>query len=157
MEEMELPSSLLDYGCGIGDFLFMCGSINLDYTGVDVNPRFIQRFKQRLTHLGVEARAQVADLLADPEAIVDHADYVIASGVFCFLPHVYAKKLLQRLWELTERKLIVNFLKEGEVNNPRLRAYTMQEIFELQSGISPFFKIRADYRSNDVTLILHRQ
>ena len=71
-------SSVLDLGCGLGDFHRWLKSqdIEADYTGYDLVPEFIEQAE----NLYLDASFSVRDIHSD--GIDSHFDYIVASQVF---------------------------------------------------------------------------
>jgi ubiquinone/menaquinone biosynthesis C-methylase UbiE len=67
---------VLDVGCGLGDLyvFFMRHAIDIDYTGIDIVPSFINRARERF----LEARF----VLGGVESLTDMYDYIFVSGTF---------------------------------------------------------------------------
>lgn len=72
--------SLVDVGCGTGDFLLYLNEqadLPASYIGIDVVPKFIHEARER----GLEGEFRVADA-SNPTAKMPKADWVVANGIF---------------------------------------------------------------------------
>jgi SAM-dependent methyltransferase len=73
--------SLLDAGCGFADYYFYLEQQGIKltgYTGIDINPKFIEIARSRLAGKNIELIAQSV-LAFNTE---DSWDYVVGSGLF---------------------------------------------------------------------------
>lgn len=105
--------TLLDYGCGLGFLLtyLQSKSIDIQYTGMDITPSFIDSCQKKFDTCG---RFE----LIDPyQPIIGRFDIVFCSGVFN-LAHTedksvslsYVKARLGQLLDATNKVLICDFL-----------------------------------------------
>lgn len=115
VEELErFPSaSVLDYGCGIGLLLshLLSRFGDVDYTGLDITPSFVESCKSRL---GDNGRFE---LIQPDQPIANRYDIVVISGVFNLTTSedpaaslAYVERRLGELLEVCNEVLIVDFL-----------------------------------------------
>lgn len=157
LAEMDKPGTVLDIGCAVADFYFYLKPRFRvqQYTGIDLNPTFVERAKER-----VAAEPNTAVFCEDITKVMLPGlfglfTYVFASGVFCYAESLkQAYEILQKLWAVTDHKLIVNFLNKDVGKG--LRWYSPEEIIMLQKPLSPAFELSARL-PNDYLLILHRK
>jgi SAM-dependent methyltransferase len=76
-----LSGRLLDAGCGTGEHALLAAAHGADATGVDISPRAIARARAKAADRSLQARFEVADVLA-LERLGMTFDTVIDSGVF---------------------------------------------------------------------------
>ncbi len=76
-----LSGRVLDAGCGTGEHTLLAAAHGADATGVDISPRAIARARAKAADRGLQARFEVADVLA-LEQLGLTFDTVIDSGVF---------------------------------------------------------------------------
>jgi SAM-dependent methyltransferase len=128
------PGTVLDAGCGFGDFSIMFSSH--EYTGVDIVPEFIdearRKYPTKIFHVG------------DIKEIDEQYDYVFASGILSFqdLPI----NIVEHLWRLTRKRLIFNWHNA----NPR----DIDLVITINSCDS--YQIRHDYLPHDTTVCMNR-
>jgi len=105
--------SLLDYGCGIG-LLYESirkAKLEVEYTGWDMTPSFIESCQQRF---GSTERFR----LIEPDTpIAEKFDFVVCSGVFNLATsedegesHTYVRERLRQLLSVTDQVLTCDFL-----------------------------------------------
>lgn len=103
--------SVLDFGCGFGDFhqFLLDKSFPHSYRGVDVVPEFVDSASRRFPGLAV-------DLVSFGGRILGDFDYVIASGVFNFLytedwsrHQELVFSILQELFRVSRKGIAVDF------------------------------------------------
>jgi len=147
--------TLLDVGCGLGDFYGFCKQrqIDVDYTGVDILERMVQAARRRFPE-GRFIRADVfTEDLFEPESF----DVVFCSGTFNldlgnreeFLPGA-----LERLYELTRSVLAFNLLdSRSGVLDPKYAHYDPRRVLELVRSFGCDARLIEDYLPNDFTVI----
>ncbi len=107
------PFTVYDVGCGLGhlrDFLRENNHF-ARYYGCDINPRMVERARQRNLELAVECR----DILLSPPK--RRYDYVLASGTFNLRMNApkrawkeYVQHMLRALYGIARRGMAVDFL-----------------------------------------------
>lgn len=103
--------SILDVGCGLGDFVAFLdanGQSGYSYTGIDLSPKLIAEATSRFG--GEQRTFKVADILTDP---VGSFDIVICSGALSFRLDdnlALAERMIARMFELARGSICVNFL-----------------------------------------------
>ena len=122
--------SLLDCGCGTGGFKQWWGG-TAKYTGID---------------------------LLNGINVLDynvHHDVVIALGMLYLAPPEEQLKLIEHMWGIADKALIVQTLTtvstEGEYGISRVR------LAQIGHELSKQFVVKADYWDTDGTLALYRQ
>lgn len=136
------PLSVLDAGCGIGDFRAFVPT-GIVYTGWDFSAPHIEYAK---TTPG--GTFEVRDLMKSTET--DAFDYVVASGLFQFRGLTYIKKAVTRMFQLSRQGIGFNVLtgetlEEEIINDP----YTIGRWCRQTLGR---VIVRADYKQNDATI-----
>lgn len=149
--------SLLDVGCGFGDFLefLLARGIRARYTGLDICEPMVRRSRERFDGQGAEF--VVADALTyDP---AERFDYVVASGIFGLdSPEVRERirPTLARMFAWSREGLAVNFLSRRASTHADGRVYldpaqTLDMGFELTRAA----RLDHGYLPNDFTLYLY--
>ena len=147
--------SLLDVGCGFGDFLefLQARGIEPRYTGLDICEPMVERCRERFGH----ASFIEADVLGfEP---TERYDYVIASGIFGLeSPEVRARirPTLARMFSWSRRGLAVNFLSGRAPRQAEGRVYLEPaEVLGMGLALTPAARLDHTYLPNDFTMYLY--
>jgi SAM-dependent methyltransferase len=151
-------ASLLDMGCGFGDFLAYLNGLGIEprYTGVDICEPMIERCRERFD--AGDGRFVVADALDyEPD---QRYDYVVASGLFG-LDSVGARDrirpTLERLFAAAETGMAANFLSTRSPHPAEARIYVDPgKALEVGLGLTPAARLNHAYLPNDFTLYLYK-
>lgn len=152
-------SSILDVGCGFGDFYLFLKEQDVHpkkYVGIDMNPRMIAIASARLPGVTIE----VKDILDDE--LKGKYDYVVASGIFSLeTPNwqAVAEKIIGKMYQLSEIAVGVNFLSSfttGEKLTDRHYANPADIVSFVSKNLSTRIVLRHDYRPNDFTLYIYK-
>ena len=151
-------ASLLDVGCGFGDFLAYLDSrgVRCLYTGLDVCEPMIERCRERFPHR--QARFIVGDALAfEPD---DRYDYVVASGLFGLdTPgaHERIRPTLEKLFGWSRIGAAANFLSTRSPSPVEHRVYVDPcKALEASFALTPATRLNHAYLPNDFTLYLYK-
>jgi len=151
--------SLLDMGCGFGDFLAFLDArgVHPRYTGVDICPPMIERCKRRFRE--TNARFFIGDAL-DWEPEEGAFDYVFASGIFGYAAKGTRARLqptVERLFCLADTGLAVNFLSGCAPRRSPGRLYVYPwDMLQLALGMTPAVRLDHAYLPNDFTLCMYK-
>jgi len=146
-------STLLDVGCGLGDFYAWQKNqgLELKYFGVDITPAMVVAAKKRFD----DAHFQVADLL---ENDAGSFDYVIASGIFYFRendPQGYLEHTVERLFKKCRIGLAFNSLSNWSPRQDAGEFYADPlRTVDFCRSLSPFVTLRHDYHPGDFTIYI---
>ena len=69
------PRTVIDLGCGAGNYVITLSRMGFDVTGVDIAETAIEIARQSAWRAGVTCRYVAADVLGEPPAIVDRYDF----------------------------------------------------------------------------------
>lgn len=164
------PCSILDVGCGVGDFLGYLrdeGWRGRGYHGFDIVPEMIDaaRRKQR----GRGGRFQVRDVLAD--GFPRRYDYVVASGIFNLRVEDhdrFLRRMVEAMYAACRRAVAFNVLQpvtpRTERDNERdafySRSYygvTPAELLSLGASLGAWVELAfSDSLPGDTTVLLRR-
>lgn len=101
--------SILDVGCGMGEYADRFVKFPVVYTGIDVVPEFIEkataRFKKGSERLFIEG-----DFLEKAGDFAVH-DLVVACGTFTYLPEDIVFEMLASMWNLAGKAMAFSILK----------------------------------------------
>ena len=159
--------SVLDVGCGFGDFLgFLKGEglltkNKISYTGYDISPKLLEVAKKKYP----EGKYELKDILE--ESRLPSFDYVFCSGIFNIRTsdtesHLeYVKAMLLRMSDLAAQGVAVNFLSEGALpvdsaalNAGRYFYFKPEQIVNFCRQAASRYIIRHDYHPGDFTVYL---
>jgi SAM-dependent methyltransferase len=151
-------STVLDYGCGTGDFYrFMKRrGIETRYTGVDINENFIEMAKKK----DPECTFRVMNIDEDP--LDGFYDYIFICGVFNLLvPGVKddLRNALVNLFKHCNKGLALSALSShAPIRDPELNYTSPEEMvrFSLEN-LSPYLALRHDRIQHDFTLFVYTQ
>jgi hypothetical protein len=154
-------ASVLDAGCGFGDFLefLQARGMSPQYTGFDLCAPMVERCRKRFAGQESSARFLVGDALSfEPEAAP--YDYVVASGIFGLAARGTRARIrptVERLFGMCRVGLAVNFLSARAPRRSPARLYVEPaEILDLGLGLSRAARLDHSYLPNDFTLLLYR-
>lgn len=157
---MQSGDSLLDVGCGFGDFsAWLEGQgIAVLYTGIDLSPELLAEGRRHYPALNLVE----GDLFEfDPEP--GSYDWVTLSGTLN-RDHgddgEYARATIRRMYDTCRKGIAFNLLDarhEWTRGRWDLQSFHPDEIAELASELSSDFKIRDGYLSNDFTVLIWKQ
>lgn len=154
------PRSVFDYGCGLG---YLCEYLkgqdcDLEYTGADIMPEFIQA-----------CRAKFPDsefLQMEPQhPLAGSYDVVFSSGVFNLQTHrdpqqskAYAFDRVQSLFQMAKDVLICDFMSAlVDFQQPGAQHFSPAELSEFcYANLGRRFQIRHDLLPYEITLIVWR-
>jgi len=138
-------SSVLDVGCGFGDlfnFLRNLG-INVNYTGIDINPDIIKLAREK----NPELRFEVLDF--DKEEIDGKFDWVVSSGIFNYKltdNARFTRNMLEKMFLKAEKGIAADFMSTHVDYQEEETNYTdPEEIFKFCKGLSKRVVLRHDY------------
>ena len=149
-------ASVLDYGCGTGDFyrFLKRRGINVRYTGVDINPNFIELARKKYPDCSFD----VMD--ASEDRLEGFFDYIVICGVFNLnVPGVDEdmKEALVTLFKHCNKGLALNVLSSHTpIKDPELHYTSPGDMvrFTLEH-ISPYFALRHDRIQDDFTIYIY--
>ena len=149
-------STVLDYGCGTGDFyrFLKRRGIQVKYTGVDINENFIALARKKYP----ECTFRVMN--ADDDAFEGFFDYIFICGVFNLnVPGVDEdmRNALTTLFRSCNKGLVLSALSSHTpVKDPELHFTSPEEMlkFALET-LSPAVALRHDRIPNDFMLYVY--
>jgi SAM-dependent methyltransferase len=152
-------ASVLDVGCGLGDFLdwVQAAGIKINYTGLDLTPRMIEIARTRFP-----GKAFILGSLFDArEQLEGSYDFVLASGIFYLRknsPWKFLTRTVALMFRLCKQAVAFNSLsawapkKEGQeyYPDPLLTAAYCHTL-------TPWVVLRHDYHPGDFTIYMYKQ
>jgi len=149
-------AKILDFGCGKGDFFHFLSErgIAVDYTGYDINERFISLAEKKYP----SARFKVFDITCD--TINEDFDYIFLCGVFNLRAtglDEAMRNTLTRLFQRCRRGLAFNALSDLNPKKDFALFYTSpHDMFEFAvKNLSPYVALRHDRMFYDFTMFIY--
>jgi len=150
-------ASIMDLGCGQGDFKAFLDSrfSDFSYVGVDQVTEFIAEGERRYGHL-----ANTDFYLTDFSSVeLPIVDYVIASGALgyrCAKPNWF-NEVIAKMYASTSRGLAFNMLDITMFpDHPLLVGHDAEEIEGFCKSLSPRVKLIQGYLVDDFTIFMYR-
>lgn len=137
--------SILDIGCGFGDF---CGflikkGLNVEYTGYDINPNLIRIARE----VYPKAHFEVKDI--EEEEINKVFDWVFSSGAFNFRlsnNEGFIRSMLRSMFQLSKKGVAADFMSAYvDFKNEEAYYAKPEEIFSFCKTLSKRLLLRHDY------------
>ncbi|MBK9161511.1 MAG: class I SAM-dependent methyltransferase [Nitrosomonadales bacterium] len=149
-------SSILDIGCGTGDFFEFLKhqEIHADYTGFDISPAMVERCQERFP----DARFVSGDFLAwMPNRTFDYTVAIAIHNIKAEGARDILEATLRRQFELSDKAAHMSILSNRyEGFDSHIQAWDPMEILELAQSITPYVVFRHDYLPHDFSLTLFR-
>ena len=149
-------STVLDYGCGTGDFYHFLKrrGIIVRYTGVDINENFINLARSKYPECTFKVMS------ADDDELEGFYDYIFICGVFNLqVPGVDddLRNALVTLFKHCNKGLALNALSSHTpVKDPELHFTSPEDMVKFAiENLSPSVALRHDRIENDFTLYVY--
>lgn len=149
--------SILDVGCGFGDFANFLGERYSDFTyhGVDITPSMVKTASEQHPSHQIECR----DILASPP---DRTyDLVTANGIFYLAgPDAmgFMKEMVTLMFSLATEAVAVNTLSTwADFQNPDEFYADPAETLEFCHSLTNSVTLRHDYMNHDFTVYLFKK
>ena len=155
--------SLLDYGCGMGDFygfLLKKALGGILYSGFDINPALINVAKKRYAELPAGATPPFFGVLdIDNGELPGLYDYALICGVFNQKVEgasEAATRCMAKVWSRTEKALVFNALSGRCLDkDASLEYYDPAELMEFAALNAPGARVRLHENLVEGDIILH--
>jgi len=147
--------SLLDVGCGLGDYLCWLNrhGVDVDYCGIDLTPNMVKKAQERLPGINFE----VGNLLKCDHSL---SDFVVASGIFYLRnnePEAYLQTMVTRMYALCRKGVAFNSLSVWAPQQDEREYYADPlRVIAFCRTLTPWVVLRHDYHIGDFTVYLHR-
>jgi len=153
---IEDGDSLLDVGCGFGDFKgwFERQGGALDYTGIDLSPDLLAEAEVR----NPGGRFFCGELF-DMDSVKSGFDWVILSGSLNELLHDegdYARRVIERMYALCRKGVAFNLLDARHLRVHDLQTHMPDEMLAWCRGLCPASVMRDAYLKNNFTIYMPR-
>lgn len=140
--------SVLDLGCGFGDLFayFKESGLNIQYTGIDINPTIIENAKVRFP----EGDFRVIDI---QEASIGRFDFVVSTSSFNLKllnenNYAFLENLLSKCYSTATKGVAIDFLSsyvDFQGNPEQAFYYSPEKVFSIAKSITKRVCIRHDY------------
>lgn len=155
---MRSGDSVLDLGCGFGDFyaFLLDRGIHVDYVGYDICPDLLDVARRRFPGIHFEAKD------VQESRIPCHFDYVVASQVFNNRLQEednleVVKDIMRRSFEATTRAVAIDMLSTYvDYREDQLYYFSPEEIFTFCRSLSKRVCLRHDYPLFEFTVYIFK-
>jgi len=141
--------SILDVGCGYGDFYFYLNDETIKYTGYDFNPEIIKIAKNKYPN--IELTTSFPDKMFD---------WIFASGIFNIQAKDWdkiSKELIVKMWEHCNLGIAYNMLSiYAEKKDPVSHYADPLNEIKFCEKLTKKYILRSDYKINDFTIYLYK-
>lgn len=147
--------SLLDVGCGFGDFLAFLQTKITDFTylGIDINPEMIKIAEEKYP-TGNFIAADFGEFTGQ------NFDYIFSSGALSFKITDYKKiyfDYIKKMFSLANKGVAFNMLNAiFHIDNETYAAYSIKEVADYCATVTDKIVVRQDYLDQDFTVYLYR-
>ena len=152
-------ASVLDVGCGMGDFLgwLKKSGRKVEYIGIDITPKMIEVAQQRFP----EARFEIGSLPDVEDRIKEHYNFVFASGIFYyrqFEPLEFMKEMVTQMFDRCDNAVAFNSLSAwASAKEPDEFYADPLETIAFCQTLTPWVVLRHDYHLRDFTIYMYRK
>ncbi len=148
--------SVLDLGCGFGDFKSWAieQGVRLNYTGVDLSPDILTQAKKRHAD-GIFLSGDLFDMDFAEQSF----DWVILSGALNEQLNddsAYAKSVIDRMYALCRKGVAFNMLDARFLKAHDLHSQIPQDILLYCQQLCPNCELYDDYLKNDFSIYMRR-
>lgn len=149
--------SVLDVGCGVGDFYahLESRSINCDYTGVDISSEMVARSQARFPN----ATFRTANILEWDERGTH--DFVVAIAIHNVKTENgwdLLKRFTQKQFELCRAAAHMSLLTNRfDGFAPHIQPWSPSEVLAVAFELTPFVSLQHDYLPHDFSITLYRE
>ncbi len=150
--------SVLDLGCGFGDFLLFCQNkgLDIDYLGIDINPLLIAEAKKRLPAGNFEAK----DI---QDAKLPKVDYVVSTSSFNLVlegedNYKFITDILRKSYALARKGVAIDFITDYvdfHGTDKEVFYYSPEKVFSIAKTISKRVCLRHDYPLFDFCIYIY--
>lgn len=150
------PESILDFGCGKGDFFGFLKDkgIYCQYTGIDINPSLIEVARKNHPN----GKFHVQDIEKEP--LEEIFNYVVSIGVFNLSVQNLKdsmEKCLEILFNHTNKKLIFTCLNERtKFRDINVSYFSIEEIDKIAKKLCEKYHIIDNLIEGDLFLIMEK-
>jgi len=150
--------SVLDVGCGAGDFLYHIEKkdLTIDYLGTDISEKMIERChgrfsKRQFRHIDIKDMTE--------EGVFD---YVVSFGIHNIKVDSawdILKEYTEKQFKLCKKAAHISILTNRFTGryDDHIQSWTAEEVFKMALDITPYVSIKHDYLPNDFSITLYKE
>jgi ubiquinone/menaquinone biosynthesis C-methylase UbiE len=150
-------ASVLDVGCGTGDFygFLKRSGISCKYLGVDISDQMVERSQEKYP----DGKFRVLDVLnAKPPGKFDYVVSFAIHNVKVKSAPKLLEEMTRRQFELCRLGAHVSILTSRYPGfAPHIQSWRAEKVLTLALNITPFVVLRHDYLPNDFSVTLYRK
>jgi len=152
-------SSVLDVGCGLGDFWAWLkeSKQQLKYTGLDITKNMIELARQRFP----DASFHEGTLMEIDGESSGRYDYIFASGIFARIekfPFRFMQEMVKKMFCLCSKAVAFNSLSAWASQKDSGEYYADPlEVLNFCRTVTPWVVLRHDYHARDFTVYLYKR
>ncbi len=150
-------SSVLDVGCGFGDFYgyLRDREIRADYTGIDINADFIAIAKDNYP----DARFEISDF--EEHGTNGMYDWAFAAGIFTIRlsdNEAFVKNTLRRMFDCCRKGFAADFLRPayGDAAGDLYWRPQPEDIVKICRALSKRIILRCDYMTDEFCVYVYK-
>jgi len=147
IEEDITGSSIVDAGCGFGDFYEFVKEFDVEYIGYDIVEENVNIARER-----TKQKIILKDILKEP---LNEADFYIASGSMNILSRFETYLFIERCFEHSKKGFVFN-LPYGKDESRNFNYFLPQEIKHFAKKFECKVKTTSGYLPHDFTVFLKR-
>jgi len=151
--------SVLDVGCGLGDYCLWLRKFGFDvaYSGVDITPGMIEA---AIGQCGAGPQFTCCDILSEgPQS--NSYDVVVASGIFAHVrvePDAFFRAMIARMFDICRHGAAFNSLSAWAPDKDPGEFYPDPvETLSFCRTLTPSLGFRHDYHPRDFTIFLYKE
>ncbi len=155
---IESGDSVLDLGCGFGDFLLYCQNkgLKVDYLGVDINPLLISEARNRFPH----GKFEVRDI---QDESLPKVDWVVSTSSFNLRlagedNYKFITDVLRKSYASARKGVAIDFMTDYvnfRGDDKEVFYYSPEKVFSIAKSISKRACLRHDYPLFDFCIYLY--
>jgi len=150
--------SVLDVGCGAGDFLYHTQKkgLTIDYLGTDISEKMVERCRGRFSnsqfrHIDIKDMTEKSGF-----------DYVVSFGIHNIKVDSawdILKEYTEKQFELCDKAAHMSILTNRFTGrfDDHIQSWTAEEVFKMALDITPYVVIKHDYLPNDFSVTLYKE
>jgi trans-aconitate methyltransferase len=146
--------SVLDIGCGFGDFFgyLQYKKIKVDYHGIDINEKFLDLAREKYP----KALFEVRDIQTNK--IKKKYDWVVATGITNYATNYnYLKKILEEMFKISKKGVVMDFITDYVDYKDKDIFYSSPEkMFQYAKNLTKRVTLRHDYIPFEFCLYLFK-
>ena len=144
---------ILDFGCGVGDFLEWINNlgIDVDYTGIDISKKMVEKAKEKFP----KGHFYQKNIFTSP--LDKNFDYIFLSGIFTYTNKTFFEKCIILLYDNCNLGIGFNLLSTWFENKSNKEFYANpSDVIKFCKKLTKKIIFRHDYHPRDFTIFLYK-